>query len=352
AQPGLATTAWDPNPGPSTRPPGTAESIQTPPWWRRWPPPRRIILTAGALVTLAVAGVIWLSLGRDLADVEPPQFTIDPLTQQLRRGEPCNLVDTAALKQFGRPDLVPGPYLNTCEVAIDIPSGDVDLRIAFDDPKPVSDFDGPREQRGNVFLFPQGLEGDNCQDRLVLAEDQPVIYVASYNYNRYPGDLCAITRVATEAALAKLQQNGGITYSPNRLAAYSHAGADACVLLDQTILSKIAGFNPNGLSPIELHWQCDWEDDSNGNAISLTLGLENSGTIDYYGRTMERWDLDGKTVFISRPGPQECDAILLHRSTSTATETLIMEVEAPLATEEPCALARELVTAADKRLPL
>ncbi|MGH4015354.1 MAG: hypothetical protein ACRDSL_15800 [Pseudonocardiaceae bacterium] len=63
-------------------------------------------------------------------------------------------------------------------------------------------------------------------------------------------------------------------------------------------------------------------------------------------------DQPGKDAFINRY-PGGCDAVLLHQPATTdtpGTGTLLVEVVAPLPTEELCALATELVASAEKRL--
>ncbi len=347
----------------ATRLTGTREHVhsQPPRLQRWWPPPRRAALAAGALLTLTAitaTAIIGLSTPPgNTGDSQSPSVpglrtdAIDLVTQKLREADPCRLVDLASLRQFGTPKQVPGPYLNTCEVDIDTGRGEAELRVSFGKPIAVSDLGGTPQKIGDVTIVRQGLESGVCQHQLVLAApDQPRMFIDTLTYDGYPGDLCAVAEAATTAAIAALTRDGGITYIPNRTAEYSHAGADACALLDHTTLSKIPGLDLNDPSPDYANWSCTWEEKPEGNSVDLTLRLEDSGTIDYYESRRQHKTIAGKKALINRD-PQNCDVVVEHRSTPAGIEILEVDLKDPLLpAEERCALATDLATAAEEKL--
>ncbi len=349
---------------PRARPPAQPKT-------RWWLPSRHTALAAGALIAVAATtgtiGLIAVSgnpgQGETLpTEIPPPAPTATaappiptaPTIQALRDANPCPLIDLAALKRFGTPKQVPGPYLNTCQVDIDINSGDVQLRVYFDEPTAVSDLDVTPERIGDVTIARLGLNTSGvCQNQLVLTENLPSIFIEAHTYDDYPGDLCRIADVGTTAAVKALERDNGITYTENRTAEYSHAGADACTVLDGTTLSRVPGLDLNDPRPGYANWSCRWKEKPEGNSVELQLRVEDSGTIGFYEDNQKI--TPGMNAFIEDNEPQTCGVVLVHRTTYTNVEKfeiIEVEVKGPLLPEEQrCALAAELVAAAEEKIP-
>ncbi|MGQ0777450.1 MAG: serine/threonine-protein kinase [Pseudonocardiales bacterium] len=343
---------------------------------RWWPPARRTPLAAGALLTLAAtAGAIGLSTLIGNADqggtpstevpsptstaastTGPPSVPIDPSIQTLRNADPCPLVDLASLNQFGQAERTTERYLQSCNVTFTAPgrSHDTGVWVYFKNSEPVSDIEGEKEPvgeliivRGDLDPFPPRTE---CENYLWLAEDQPLIVIHVRTSDPEPDALCAVTETATAAAVTALKRDGGITYTDNRTANYSHAGIDACATLDSTALGKAPSLDPNDPEPGFANWSCTWSGNDDTEVL-LEFMLEEPGFTGYRGE--DRRILAGKNALLSG-GSDGCTADVVHRpdpAATRATEMFRITVESSLPTEAVCDLAAELAIAVEERLP-
>jgi hypothetical protein len=307
-----------------------------------------------------VAEIFFITVSTSLPDVDACDLAADLATAgegQLRRNprnaDPCALLNLDALRPFGEPRLTTGPWMASCQANIETINGDdIELRVIFENPEPVSELKGTPVQLGERTLVRAGTVPywgtEACRNRLVLGADQPMITINTLTQDG-PVDLCAVTEAATTAAIEALDRDGGIKYSPERTALYSYAHIDACALLDNAILATVPGLKPNGRSPGYGNWACHWHTKDENHRLSLLLRLEEAILPDFY-EDLQNATIAGKQAFLDESEPQRCDAHVVHRSTPTATEMLEIQVEAPLASDELCTLATSLATTAEKQL--
>ncbi|MGH3932322.1 MAG: protein kinase domain-containing protein [Pseudonocardiaceae bacterium] len=311
-----------------------------------------------------VAEIFALSIGSTvLPQIEACKQAADLATvveEQLRRNprdaDPCALINLGSLRPFGDPQFGTGPWLQSCQADIETPNNDnVQLRVIFDDYEPASELEGEAQQLGERTVVRSGMvdywgTDQACRHYLVLAADQPKIIIYALTYNDETTDLCAVAEAATTAALEALNRGGGITYTPDRTAIYSHAGSDACSLLDNSTLTTVPGLDPDQ-SPDYANWSCHWDTKDREHGVSLHLRLEAIPLSEYFSEELQPVTIAGKQAFFDGRKEKRCDVQVVHRSTPTTAEILELQVEAPLAADELCALATNLATTAEKYLP-
>ena len=321
-----------------------------------------------SLITLAVLAVgTTLALvdgSEDTPVVEVPALpsTVGPiaLTGDPRAADPCALIDTGPLRQFGRPDITISFLLEGCQSRIATPNGDVHLDVFFDIPvTSVADLEGRPQHLGDLTIVRQGTvpQGEivSCQNVLVLA-DRTQIFIRADNADRPSPDLCAITEVGTVTAVNALARDG-ISYRPDRTSRWLIAGSDACAVLDASELSKVAGLDSNIRLLGFANWSCTWGD-YYGTAGSprvyllLRLDVANPGE---YG---EPTTIAGRRAWLETiagiNNPEQCSAYVVHRPAPSATAAIEMfsiTVDAPAPREDLCARATELAAAAVAKLP-
>ncbi|MGH3932279.1 MAG: protein kinase domain-containing protein, partial [Pseudonocardiaceae bacterium] len=328
-------------------------------WWsRRWRKPARpVMVTAAALTAAAITVVIVLRTPMDPPGNtrSPSAPSLDLAIQNLRDADPCPLLDLDSLQKFGTARQTVGSYLESCEATITAPGHETKLWVALKNPEPVPDIDGTREDVGELVIdhgrqIPYGGRYE-CSNDLWLAADQPLIYLETRTNDVEPiDDLCAVTNAATATAIAKLEQNGGITHTPNRTSIYSHARTDACATLDGAALGKIPGLTLGDPEPGFAHWSCTLSGDDGRTEVLLEFMLEEPGFDGYDG---PQRTLDGKTATLSGDS-ESCEADVVHwhdPTATTATEMFRISVESPLPAAELCNAAAVLATAVEEQLP-
>lgn len=333
-------------------------------WRPRWPPRRPVrrglAFAAAALIlgtTIAFAGPIVLdTVTKDTGEEAAPDTTIAAATQRLRNADPCPLTDLETLTQFGTPERVPGPYLNSCQIDIDNRTGaSAQVLVSFDTPTAISSIEGTPAWHNNFALFRKELvEGKRCRNLLLPGGEEPRIYIDARTYDtddKKPGiDLCRVADVATDTVIAGLERDKGITYTPNRTAHYSHAHADVCTLVDPATLSKVPGLDLSDPSVAYGNWSCLWEQKPDGNSVDVHVRVGDQSTIDSYAAHRDETTIAGKKVLIARDG-QSCDIVLLHRITSAGIEILEVELTGPqMLAETRLIRATEIVAAAEENL--
>lgn len=314
------------------------------------------MLAAGALligITITAAAATVLDPATfNTGEVDTPETTIDAATQRLRNADPCRLTGTEPLKQFGTPERVPGPYLNSCQVDINNRTASAQVVVSFDTPTDVSSIKGTPVWHNNFALFRKELvEEKRCRNLLLPGGEEPRIYIDARTYDEKPGiDLCQVSDVATDTVIAGLERDKGITYTPNRTARYAHAHADACTLVDPATLSKVPGLDLSDPYVAYANWSCLWEQQPEGNSVDVHLRVEDSGTIDVYRSDRDNTRIGGKEALISSDGTA-CDVVVLHRTTPAGIEILDVELTGPLMPPETRLIrATDIAAAAEENL--
>ncbi|MGH3914146.1 MAG: serine/threonine-protein kinase [Pseudonocardiaceae bacterium] len=318
--------------------------------------PARTGSRAAEIVALSVTSTVLpenevCNQAADLATVVEEQLRRNP-----RDADPCALINLDSLRPYGDPRFGTGPWLQSCQADIETTNNDnVQLRVIFGDYEPVSELKGEPEQLGErtvvrSSIVPYWGTDQACRRYLVLDTDQPKIIIYALTYNDETTDLCAVAETATTAAIEALDRNGGITYTPDRTASYSHAGSDACSLLDNSALMTIPGLDPDQ-SPHYANWTCQWDTKDKDHGVSLHLRLEAIPLSDFFSEELQPVTIAEKQAFVDGREEKRCNIHVVHRSTPTVAEILELQVNAPLAADELCALATNLATTAEKYLP-
>jgi hypothetical protein len=232
---------------------------------RRWMVRRPVPTVMLALIMVAVlVGGTMLVLARRGDNVTatgvpalPPTVGPITLTGDPKAADPCALVNSGSLRQFGHPVLDIGGGLEGCRALITAPGGDVYLTVAFDVAKPGWDVDpdGPVQRLGGLSIVREGVipkDQKICRNALVLA-DLTQINIQS---NGDANNSCAVTGVATAVAVNELAR-GGIRYRPGRTAGLLIAASDACKVLDDATLNKL-GVDADLRDPGFANWSCAW----------------------------------------------------------------------------------------------
>ncbi len=328
----------------------------------RWLARRPVLTAVLAVITLVVLVGTTLVLvsggeGGPVVGVPGLPSTVGPiaLTGDPRTADPCALIDPIPLRQFGRPFITISYRLEGCAARIDTPTGDVHLDVLFGIPvESMADLGGTPQQLGDLTIVRQGTaSGDfltSCRNILVLA-DRTQIYIDA---SGPAPDLCAVVEVGTVAAVNALTRDG-ISYQPDRISRMLIAGSDACAMLDATALSRVAGLASNILFPGFANWSCEWGAAGEGSpGVYLTFLLDDASVEDYGEPTT----IAGKRAWLQTVeginNPQQCRAYVVHRpapSATAASEMFKIEVDAPVPPEDLCALATELATTIEAKLP-
>jgi hypothetical protein len=247
------------------------------------------------------------------------------------------LIDPHALGVFGTPHLVTSPWLEGCEFTIDtVEGGEARLRVQFyNRVRKASEYDG------RVTEF----EGAPACQSVRLPSAQLSIAITAFSRDGEPLGLCAITKSATTTVDQVVDSPGGIPYTPNRTAGYSHADHHACDTLDNATLSRY-GFEPTGRTPGFANWTCFWDmaDDSQ---VSVFFRLDEVDYGSYYGQPRE---IAGKEAFQDTSEENSCGFYVVHRSGPTATEMFHVTVEGPLTADQRCNRAADLATTVEEKL--
>ncbi|MGH3940812.1 MAG: protein kinase domain-containing protein [Pseudonocardiaceae bacterium] len=284
------------------------------------------------------------------------------IEEQLRRNprdaDPCALINLDSLQSFGEPDFATPPWLNSCRADIETTDDhNIELRVIISDYEPPSELKEKEEPQriGDWTVVPSGMVDywgtkNACRTYIVLTPDQPkiIVYALTYDDNE-ASNVCPVAEVATTAVIEALNQNGGITYTPDRTTSYSHAGSDACALLDDSALTAVPGLDPDPY-PDYANWICRWGMEGEEDGLSVNFRLEKTVDSSFF-KELQTITIAGKQAFLDRKKDDRCDIHVVHRFNVGAIEILELQLEAPLAIDEVCSLVTNLATAAEKHLP-
>ncbi len=322
---------------------------------------RHVLIAVAALLTIAALGVAIprLIAGDDKPPVGAPALpsTVGPitLTGDPRAADPCALIDTAWLRQFGEPVITRSYRLQGCRARIATPTGNVLLDVRFAGPlRPGVNLGGLAQRLGDLTVWRRSqAAGDflnDCVRYLVLA-DHTRIHVEATGANV---DLCALAEVGAASAVNALTRDG-ITYRPDRNAGLQLAEQDACALLDRATLATVPSLDPSSGSPGFASWNCAWGSSATGAKVALIFRLGDASVPDLGDPTTIAGRQAWCRLTSGDDHPKECLAYVVYRSAPPPTgaiEILEVEVEGPHPPNELCDRATQLAAAALSKLPL
>jgi hypothetical protein len=289
-----------------------------------------------------------------------PSPGIKATEEQLRRADPCLLVDWTILTAYGSLERVETPIEFTdCEATVYRPAGtaltvSLGFGLAFGegaDLRPV-ERDGVTVQVGELGQYGCG--------RGVAVAERAVVSIHARD-DRHPGDLCAIADRVLDAALPKLIAGD---VPPSALPDESLSNVDACALLRPEEVFRLRGIDRTRVTPGFDGQNCTW----GGPEVSETnvfinfgpaLPLEADSTGD---RETEIGGL--RAVVHPQPGgsnpqyrtPPGCEARIEYRRLDrpgqvSEIEEISIQVTADEDEKYRCDLVTDLAEAAVSRLP-
>lgn len=329
-----------------------------------------ITRVAVALLVLLLAGCA-AGTGTPAEPVRPPSSVFPSMRaapspglgvteEQLRRADPCLLVDWTILTAYGTLGRVESPYEFTeCEATVNRPTiSQLTVRVGFDFAFPEFATMRPVE-RGGVPVHAGDLEEYGCRRGVVVAE-RAVVNIHARD-DAHPADLCAVADRVLDSVLPKLV-SGDV--SADGLPDDSLANVDACALLRPEEVFRLRGIDTTQVTPAFDGQNCTWGvpyvSDPN---VYVSLGPDRPLEADSSGdRRVRIGDLaavvhpqDGGSNpdYRTLPG---CEVRLeyrpLERPGSFATiEGISVQVSVDLDEKARCSLATDLAEAAVRRLP-
>jgi hypothetical protein len=286
---------------------------------------------------------------------------LDVTEEQLRRADPCALVDSAVLAAYGDVGPVETPHEFTeCEATVYRPAvgSQLTVRLGFDFAFPESVTLRPVERDGvTVHVGDPGEYG--CRRGVVVAERAVINIHARDDAN--PADLCAVADRVLDAALPKLIAGDLPAAS---LPEDSLADVDACALLRPDEVFRLRGIDRTQVTPGFDGQHCTWGvphvSDSN---VFVSFGPASALDADSTG---DRWARIGGLPAVVHP--QEggsnpdyrtlpgCEVRMEHRKLDrpgsfSTIEEISVQVSADADERYRCSLATDLAEAAVARLP-
>ena len=325
-----------------------------PRWWSRWwrKPSRPVTVGAATVIIVAVtatSAVIGLRPWTD-PPADPPAAS--PIGDP-RKADPCGLLEPGldALRPFGPVKLSIPPFPESCQATITTASGNTDVRAIFRKPAPVSELGELIRQVGDVKIFRNGeypLGAGGCQYFLVSA-DRPMVEILTAAYEKpLTTNPCAVAGVAGSTIADHIDKNG-ITYPPDHNADYSLARTNACELLDDATLNRVAPrVRPAERKPGFADWSCTW---GSVPSVDIQFYLYKTGAA-----LGDHSKVAGKDAYLQPAEDGEsCKALVVHRPAPAADrpdELFWVDVEDPAVqpTAELCTRALNLATEVEKRL--
>ena len=266
-----------------------------------------------------------------------------------RIADPCSLVDTAALANFGdaQIDIAWGPF-STCWVNL---PGDLRVELSFFDAlNPGDVLSGHLEQLGQVTIARRTQDDTSCSRGLVLT-DRSRVWITAEQYRRTSSvDLCAVAESATRAAVHKLATTGIGTRVPIDLTS-PLARVDACSLLQPADLAVLPNLDALTPDPDFGGWRCEWGDFRTEGASGVLITYYRRASFSAFDGTPVRvGDRDAYLTMLNG----RCVVFIPQRQFSSVTgqlrqETVQLEVGGPLS--GLCTHATTLAEAVVPRLP-
>jgi len=276
--------------------------------------------------------------------------------------DPCALLDTEVLAQFGQIRVGPGFSFGGCQAVIS--AGKASFNLQFLLPSAghyTSDRKAPAVIGGiTVNWMSAVVSGDKeyC-DAAVELTDGTQIYLQAYGpttSSEAGYDMCAIVDTGT-VGVVRLLKSKGITYAPGRLESSPLASVDACELIDpNAVAAAVPDIDVADRQPEWGNWGCG-------------LGTPDKGrpSVHYTFQFGDPADVGASaTIFDGYPGFMEsegkgmyndtsCGAVVEYRQRSSAAparnEIAIVRVEGPDAYATLCEQALALVSTMVSKLP-
>lgn len=229
------------------------------------------------------------------ADARPPASTAPRATPTAARpgsasplgdhrtADPCALLDPAALRRYGDPELDPAyGGFERCDVIVHprtgtgtgsgggssssgSDAGDIDVEVQFASGPGSSDLPAPVRGTSRVRLVQERPDGGECDRDLLFPGDRSahVDITAQPADSNQPPDalLCAIADTAAATAystLDALAPGGSLPRRAPALPAGSLARTDACTLLAPHVLQAVPGIDADHPDIGYGNWACAW----------------------------------------------------------------------------------------------
>ncbi|MCI2419277.1 protein kinase [Saccharopolyspora sp. K220] len=334
----------------------------------RWTRSQRAAVVGFALVVLAGVGT-WLALG--LAPGAPPELPTDgggsaadaempsgttSFTSMIgdeATADPCALLDTDAVAEFGKTRLDPGSDIfNSCHLLVTEPDGaeiEVDVEIYRSDAEP----DGEVDMIGSIGVVHDDEDlPESCGRELFLPDDVHIISVEAARERDGQADLCALADATAQHA-ARVLNAGQIPRRSGQPDLGSLIGLSACDLFDAQTLELLPGVDAQHPAVSYGEWECNWFSTTSDDRLRV-LFQRSEPTQD--GQWLK---LAGHDAVVQRDAwdPDSCLVSVVNRlPVPTGGEDARAELvrvlvfnDDPL--EQRCALATRFAEAAAARLP-
>ncbi|SFE92872.1 Serine/threonine protein kinase [Actinoplanes philippinensis] len=312
---------------------------------------RRLLVTAGVLVTVAAAasGIVFID---ESGTPTGPVPTGPVLGADQRTADPCSLIRDAALEPFGDPNLVSDDSgFNQCNVIVKKDRKEANL-LALIDRTPGEQSPVRAQDRGRYRLVDEPAGEGSCARRMLLPERYE-IRIEVTRAHLIGADACAMTDAAVRSADEVITRGpvperrpGNPTLRPD-----SFSRADACRAKDSPSFPDRPGIDRENPEVGFGRWKCTWTDPADG--ILYRLRFTRAKPLVTSGAT--RMTIDGRYSVIGYPGDAPGDdtcEVEAHNFTYVDAygfdKDEVLEatvVGRNLSPEERCLLATRLATA-------
>ncbi|WP_406633574.1 serine/threonine-protein kinase [Amycolatopsis sp. WGS_07] len=284
-----------------------------------------------------------------VASAAPAKLGIGP---DPRAADPCRLVDSAPLKQFGDPEVVPDyGNFNRCDVILHRGDLQADVLVELNDP-PAAAPEGPQSKSGPFTVFaPPATK--KCE-RLIQLPDRFAVQVTAKQDDGYQLDVCKAADLAVASA-TKAMAAAGVPARATPLPAGSLAYVDACSLLDPGAVTTVAGVAaPVQIQPGFGRWWCDWKSPASDRSVTIMFDRDQPPGAD----TGQLVQIGGRDAYLKTDDFAEgtCQAVLVYRPYTDAhgdkrVERLRVVVHGPQPSDRLCAPVSTLAGALAGKLP-
>ncbi|WP_229795661.1 hypothetical protein, partial [Saccharothrix coeruleofusca] len=310
-------------------------------------PRRRLLARIAAAFVLVVAISTAVVIRQHQVPAAQQQASAGGLIGDERTADPCALIDEEELSRFGTVRVVTDyGNFNRCDALVHVGAKepvDIEIQLITRASRTV--------QGQPLEVVEEPLRSNEC-DRTVVADERYAVRVSA-KLDNPPLDLCPLADAAAATVLEVLR-GGQIPRRATPFPEDSLARVDACALLDDEVLTAVAGVNGGSALNVFGNWACKWRSTTGGLGINLRYDQHSADEVPKGELTRLE---DGRVVYVwlDTDSSKSCTIHVPHLPASPAKraylDVLVLTVQGDRSGEEYCLEAKILAAAAAKKLP-